>query len=121
MPRAVHARVAAEAEDVLRRDDGEARARAHGELDQPPVRLGGIEAGLAAPPGGERAIPADRRVGVVRRGVDDLPRADVRERVRVAVRAAERPQEFRLPGLTQLFAQALFGRRDHTEVLRDQR
>src|SRR5665213_3827348 len=41
----VHARVAAEAEHVLRRDDGERRGRCGRELDQPPVRLARIEAG----------------------------------------------------------------------------
>src|SRR5690349_3768875 len=54
----VHARLAAEAEHVLRGNDCEVRARAERELDQAPARFGRVEAGCAALLRAERPVPA---------------------------------------------------------------
>ena len=91
----VHARVAVEAEHVLRGNDGERRARPEPELDQPPVRLGRIEARRVALALLQVAEPADGRVGVVRARVDDLVDAVVLEAVRAAARGRGTPSASR--------------------------
>src|SRR5262245_14807711 len=67
----VHPRLAAETEEVLRLDDRELGAGGERGLRQLPVRLPPREAGRGALFAGERAPPPDRRVAVVRAGVDD--------------------------------------------------
>ena len=73
--RVVHARVAAEAEDVLQRDDRALRDGIVGGADQDPLDLAAVAAEVVpdalALLGLERGVPAARRVVVVRARVDD--------------------------------------------------
>src|SRR5215213_10876487 len=70
---------------------------------------------------GARAVPTDRRVVVVGAGVDELPLAVVPGEVRVARVAVERELEDRHPRQLELVAEPLDGRRDHSQILGDDR
>src|SRR5437763_1197728 len=112
--------VAAEAEHILGRHDRQSGAGGVGELDQPPLRLAWIEAGGSPVPRTEGREPAGGGVRVVRARVGDRVAAMVLERVRVAARAAEGPEEHDHPREAELVAQAQDRWRDVAEVLGDQ-
>src|SRR6266511_3077161 len=120
-PGAVHSMLAPEPEDVLRGNDRQRGARGVRELDEAPCRLARVEPGCLALPLRQRLEPAARRVGVVRRRVDDRLLLMVFEPVRIARRAAECPLEDDHAGEAEPPAEAYDGRGDHAEVFRHER
>ena len=123
LARAVHARLAAEPEHVLRRDDRERGAASRSASSISPQcgsRGSRPVASLCACASATRT--SRRRVGVVRARVDDLSRAGG-----CAARAGS-PREppnahcsTTMPGKPSSSRSAVHGRRDHAEVLGDQR